>query len=66
MGQDLGPWYCGSTADERISTTGECMSSTVLRDVLTLFYNGCKEGFDIFILGVLQNTLMLPSTYLLI
>jgi hypothetical protein len=50
MGQDLGPWHCESTADE-------CMSSTVLRDVLTLFQNG--GGFDIFILKVLQNTSLL-------
>jgi hypothetical protein len=40
----------------RQSTTDECMSSTVLRDVLTLFQNGGNEGFDIFILKVLKNT----------
>jgi hypothetical protein len=40
--------HCGSTADKRIFTTAECMSSTVLRDGLTLFQNG--GGFDIFIL----------------
>jgi hypothetical protein len=32
------------------------MSSTVLRDVLTLFQNG--GGFDIFILKVLKNTFL--------
>jgi hypothetical protein len=46
------PWHCGSTADE-------CMSSTVLRDVLTLFQNG--GGFDIFILGVPHVAVNIPS-----
>jgi hypothetical protein len=55
------PWHCGSTADKRISTTDECMGSTVLRNVLTLFQNGGKEGFDIFILGVPHVAVNIPS-----
>jgi hypothetical protein len=49
------PWTNhGIVEVQPTNATDKCMSSTVLRDVLTLFQNG--GGFDIFILKVLQNT----------